>query len=154
MMAKNPGGQSALVVGAAGDTVQVNRRAARLGDDKPLTHAYRPSLNFVHLLPLGQSAHPLSVYFWPLASAAEIGSYDSKLYTKYHFEVSLSLISSSYFSYRNLFTCQRLIIFFRPPTLFYSDPAFNFPLVSFTIVMNRKHTAEDYQRTAEENSRI
>jgi hypothetical protein len=139
-MAKNLGGQSALVVGAAGI------RAARLGDDKPLatlTHTYRPSLNFVHLRPLGQSAHPLSVYFWPLASAAEIGSYDSKLYTKYHFEVSLSLISSSYFTYGNLFTYQRLITFSCPPIFFCPDPAFNFPFVSFTIVMERKHTVEE-----------
>ena len=56
--------------------IRVNRGACRLGDTKPsLTLARRSSLTLTHLRPLDQSPHLLRVHFWPLASAAEMGSH-------------------------------------------------------------------------------
>jgi hypothetical protein len=47
-----------------------------LGSVSRLTLAHRPSLTLTHLRPLDQSTHLLRVYFWCLASAAEMGSHD------------------------------------------------------------------------------
>ena len=51
--------------------MRVNRRYKN-----PRRHAHQPSLILTHLYPFDQSPHLLRVHFWPLASAAEMGSHD------------------------------------------------------------------------------
>jgi hypothetical protein len=87
-------------------------------------------------------------------------AHEGEIYTKYN-HGTLPLSSPRLiFSFRNLSYCPRSITTVYPPIRFSSAsyvvffivaPAFTFPFVSFTSRMGRRCTAEDYQRTAEEN---
>src|SRR5450432_3691628 len=99
--------------------IRVNRRAYPFGRYKTvvapvwLARAHRPSLTVTHLRPLDQSPHLLRVHFWPLASAAEMGSHGGvapgraqhakgKSTINIAMELSLSHLPRLVFSFHNL----------------------------------------------------
>jgi hypothetical protein len=77
-----------------------------------LTHRHSLSLTVTHLSLPDQSPHFLRVHFWPLASAAEMGSHDGvvpgqhrtrrETYSKYNDRTPPFLFPRLIFSFRNL----------------------------------------------------
>jgi len=111
--------------------------------------------SFPHSRPLDQSTHPLRVHFWPPPTTVSLLSYAAG---EGKFVNSSSLFSRLIFSFSNLADRGRLSfhpLLLRPYDLSATvTPASTFSFISFTSVMGRSRTPENYQQTAEESDLV